>query len=416
MATKTEIVKEAGFFDFTNRNARDAVRWLLFGTGVGGAAALISAIGNYMRAQNLEREMLDEERQNDDRLIVEVPAVYEKKASTIWDFLLPASMVVTVPAAYTLGMKFYNNLRKKELEKSIDEEQREYLKAIVASLDPRDLEFLKEKKSSATVESVIKNVMQKNNIPDRPFEGMTFTNAALSALIALSLASAITGGTFTYNALNKEYGKALKNISDLKKKDKETEILQWRQQFRGPKIEIVEKQSSQKIEPEIPAPSQAVPATLLVTTVCNLEKHAAAQAVYPVVNACAAGLHDELAGRVEKDGFNNAFKWADSLPDQNVSGTKLAAAAGISLLSPVVGGIVETLSAASFSDLAGKQAAAFAALGPVVKDIGRDAAAVLMAEQLYQENKTAKNAAVAEIAADEIFALKYYIDKKYADA
>lgn len=175
----------------SDRNASLLKRYLLGGAAMGGGAALITSMINYMKHLNKSDSSVD-----DDTLYIYKKPKNEptEKAAGVGGGLALAAAPIGAMGAYTLIRKGFSELRKRQAQKELDEAQN-------AFIETQGYKKVNKKKDSDSKKSKDESA-EKSASEHKP---MSLVETATSLPVAIPLLMALGSGVVGYKLLDKHF-------------------------------------------------------------------------------------------------------------------------------------------------------------------------------------------------------------------
>ena len=162
--------------------------YLIGGAATGGGLALATALINYLKHLNDEK---NDSEEDDDTIRIYKQEEQEKVAMTLGGPLALVGGLVSAAGTYALVNKLYEALRKKQAQKQLDEAQNIFLESQGYKKAPK-----KDKKEDDSSDGTEKSASGK---------GMSMSELGVSIPLALPLIMALGSGVVAHKLLNKSF-------------------------------------------------------------------------------------------------------------------------------------------------------------------------------------------------------------------
>lgn len=304
----------------TPRSKELIKNYLVGGAAMGGSAALLTSLVNYINTLK-EQVPKDAEREDDETLYLNVGKSAGDGSGpedmAAGGLALSGGLLSTL-GTYALVRKMYQNIKRKQLQEELDRAQQTFMQ-------------------NAEAEGAAKRA---NAIPGKPMDIAEFL---WSAPVALSLLSAISAGALTNKALDKTFPRV--------KKPKDT----------APKRIVIRKNTQEGQEDEeknaydkLASAEQYDDGLEFLTHLCMGSKSAANSELVDIVHAVAQGRGPDLTSHILEYGFDSAMDTIKGASEVNISAARKQAAISYCVKSAALNPIVSMLAAAEYNDMAPK--------------------------------------------------------------
>lgn len=305
----------------TPRSKELIKNYLIGGAAMGGSAALLTSLINYINTLK-QQAPADKEREDDETLYLNVNKSAADKAGpidlTAGGLALTGGLLSTL-GTYALVRKMYQNIKRKQLQEELDRAQQSFL-------------------NTAEEEGEAKKTAAAGGQP------MGLAELSWSSPVAFALLSAIAAGALTNKALEKTFPRI--------KKPKDT----------APKRIVIRKNPEQEEEIEeeknaydkVASAEQYDDGLEFLTHLCMGSKSAADSELVDIVHAVAQGRGPELTSHILEYGFDSAMDTIKGASENKISATQKQAAISYCVKSAALNPIVSMLAAAEYNDMAPK--------------------------------------------------------------
>ena len=285
----------------TDRDKHILKKLLIGGALTGGGIAVGQSLLGYLHDLYRNAAKKDED---DDTLYIDVPKVKEGSVNT---GVAMAGGALSGLAAYALARRIAMELRKKQLEKELDEAQRQ------------SLVLMGERAKSAAEDG-------------KPLSGL---ETAMSAPVALALLTMLASGGVSYAALNKTFP-ALKKPHRIAP--------------RRVKVRVVDPDAPDDIEKTASVPVYGDPAWEVVVKLACMMPGAPGGELADLIHAAADGEFESLEKQALDHGVEAALASADGASRTPVSVRERSLAATLLLKSAALAPTVRLLSFVELQD------------------------------------------------------------------
>lgn len=307
----------------TPRSKELIKNYLIGGAAMGGSAALLTSLINYINTLK-QQVPADEERENDETLYLNLDKQANESSSGAMDLtaggLALGGGALSALGAYALVRKLYQNIKRKQLQEELDRAQQTFLE-------------------SAKDEAQQKEAAMAG-------EPMGLSEFAWSAPVALTLLSAIAAGALTNKALDKTFPRIKKPKDTAPKRI----VIRKNPQKEQEEQEEEEKNAYDKVA----AVEQYDDGLEFLTHLCMGSKSAAQSELVDIVHAVAQGRGPELANHILEYGFDSAMDTIKGASEVKITSSQKQAAISYCVKSAALNPIVSMLAAAEYNDMAPK--------------------------------------------------------------
>jgi acyl carrier protein len=307
-------------FAFTDKDNAIIRDWLLTGAGIGSGAAILTSLLN--RLNELNQKQVDKNPLEKDTLKLFVKE-NEQQKKTAADSAFTGPLAITGGLLSTLGSyaavrQLYQMLKKEKLKKELEESRDAYIS---------NLEF------------------EKGSTKNAADEGMSKTEALLSAPFAALLLTALGSGVVSYNILNEKFP----NVS---------KTMEARNRLGPRRIKVI-TQDGDKSEEVYDVPRDKDKEEFIR----SLDKLASAKAflfnttagfpdseVANVLKCASLGNIDYLENIVLTENSDEIFEKSASFSEASITNSDLVLAANACSLSPAIEPSLSVIAAAEFAN------------------------------------------------------------------
>jgi hypothetical protein len=304
----------------TPRSKELIKNYLLGGAAMGGSAALLTSLVNYINTLN-QQVPKDEEREDDETLYLNVgksAAEGSGPADLAAGGLALTGGLLSTLGTYALVRKMYQNIKRKQLQEELDRAQQAFLQ-------------------SAEAEGEAKRAATAGGQP------MGLAELGWSSPVAFALLSAIAAGALTNKALDKTFPRV--------KKPKDT----------SPKRIVIRKNPEEQQDEEeknaydkVATAEQYDDGLEFLTHLCMGSKSAADSELVDIVHAVAQSRGPDLTSHILEYGFDSAMDTIKGASEVKISVSQKQAAISYCIKSAALNPIVSMLAAAEYNDMAPK--------------------------------------------------------------
>jgi hypothetical protein len=304
----------------TPRSKELIKNYLIGGAAMGGSAALLTSLVNYINTLK-QQAPKDKEREDDETLYLNVGKSAADGAGptdlAAGGLALTGGLLSTL-GTYALVRKMYQNIKRKQLQEELDRAQQSFLQ-------------------SAEAEGEVKRAATAGGQP------MGLAELSWSSPVAFALLSAIAAGALTNKALDKTFPRV--------KKPKDT----------APKRIVIRKNPEEQQEEEeknaydkVAAVEQYDDGLEFLTHLCMGSKSAAESELVDIVHAVAQGRGPDLTSHILEYGFDSAMDTIKGASEVKITPSQKQAAISYCVKSAALNPIVSMLAAAEYNDMAPK--------------------------------------------------------------
>lgn len=304
----------------TPRSKELIKNYLVGGAAMGGSAALLTSLINYINTLK-QQAPADKEREDDETLYLNLDKQANAESSGPMDLaaggLALSGGLLSTLGTYALVRKLYQNIKRKQLQEELDRAQQTFLE-------------------SAKEESQLKKAAMGGS-------PMSLTELTWSSPVALALLSAIAAGALTNKALDKTFPRV--------KKPKDT----------APKRIVIRKNPEEQQEEEeknaydkVASAEQYDDGLEFLTHLCMGSKSAAESELVDIVHAVAQGRGPDLTSHILEYGFDSAMDTIKGASEVKITPSQKQAAISYCVKSAALNPIVSMLAAAEYNDMAPK--------------------------------------------------------------
>lgn len=286
---------------FSDTDKRIIAKYLLGGAAVGGSLGVGSALMNHIKTMNTESAR--KRKADDDIIYVDVA---KPKAAAVTGGVAMAGGLMSALGSYALVRKAYQDMKKKQVQKELDEAQRRFVRL---SAEEGDL-------------SLGKTATARN---------MTPGEAILGSPVAASLLLMLGSGAFMNHYLNKTNPALKRPISD------------------SPKKIMIRYNDEEEAEKEASLDFHAALEQFIHTTANFPGLDKKASDLYHIVSACAQGRSKELSDNIQNLGVDTAL---DLIKGASVDADRLYAGSVIAANDPTISPVVGLMACAEFNEAA----------------------------------------------------------------
>ena len=304
----------------TPRSKELIKNYLVGGAAMGGSAALITSLINYISTLK-QQAPADPEREDDETLYLNVGKSAGEGAGAIdmasGGLALTGGLLSTL-GTYALVRKMYQNIKRKQLQEELDRAQQSFM---------QNAEAEAESKQAAVVGG----------------EPMGLGELTWSAPVAFALLSAIAAGALTNKTLDKTFPRVKKP------KDSSPKRIVLR---KNPKEE--EEEEEKVAYDKMAASEQYDDGLEFLTQLCMGSKSASKSELVDIVHAVAQGRGPDLTSHILEYGFDSAMDTIKGASEVGINAAQKQTAISYCVKSAALNPIVSMLAAAEYNDMAPK--------------------------------------------------------------
>lgn len=304
----------------TPRSKELIKNYLVGGAAMGGSAALITSLINYISTLK-QQAPADPEREDDETLYLNVGKSAGEGAGAIdmasGGLALTGGLLSTL-GTYALVRKMYQNIKRKQLQEELDRAQQSFM---------QNAEAEAESKQAAVVGG----------------EPMGLGELSWSAPVAFALLSAIAAGALTNKTLDKTFPRVKKP------KDSSPKRIVLR---KNPKEE--EEEEEKVAYDKMAASEQYDDGLEFLTQLCMGSKSASKSELVDIVHAVAQGRGPDLTSHILEYGFDSAMDTIKGASEVRINAAQKQTAISYCVKSAALNPIVSMLAAAEYNDMAPK--------------------------------------------------------------
>lgn len=304
----------------TPRSKELIKNYLVGGAAMGGSAALLTSLINYINTLK-QQAPADPEREDDETLYLNVGKSAGEGAGAIdmasGGLALTGGLLSTL-GTYALVRKMYQNIKRKQLQEELDRAQQSFM---------QNAEAEAESKQAAVVGG----------------EPMGLGELSWSAPVAFALLSAIAAGALTNKTLDKTFPRVKKP------KDSSPKRIVLR---KNPKEE--EEEEEKVAYDKMAASEQYDDGLEFLTQLCMGSKSASKSELVDIVHAVAQGRGPDLTSHILEYGFDSAMDTIKGASETRINTAQKQTAISYCVKSAALNPIVSMLAAAEYNDMAPK--------------------------------------------------------------
>lgn len=306
----------------TPRSKELIKNYLIGGAAMGGSAALLTSLVNYINT--LKQQIPSNDEENDENLYINVGKSAKDSAGAS-DFAaggiaLTGGLLSTL-GTYALVRKLYQDIKRKQLQEQLDSAQQEFIQA-------------------ADAEGAAKKAGDENN-----GSPMSLAELSYSVPVAFTLLSALAAGALTNKALDKTFPRLKKPKNNAPKR-----IVIRKAPNEDSEIQEEEKNAYDKLA----AKEQYEDGLEFLMHLCMGSKSAAQSELVDIVHAVAQGRGPDLTNHILEYGFDSAMDTIKGASEVPADSMRKQTAIGYCVKSAVLNPIVSMLASAEYNDMAPK--------------------------------------------------------------
>lgn len=312
-----------------NERSQDLIKnYLMGGAALGGSAALLTSLANYLKMLKEEKTDKEDTSQDDDTLYINMPqkaATNDPDHTGLIDYsaggLAMGGGALAALGTYALVRKLYQDMKRKELQAQLDSAQQTFL------------------------DSAEEEGKQKQAADGKP---MGIPEMLSGSPVAFTLLSALAAGALANMALNKTFPRVIQNTDKGPKKV----VIRRKAPDLNEAPQLEQEEPEEEVLPEQEKYSNFDDGLELLLGLTMNSKSASQSELVDIVHAVAQGRHNEFVSNMLEYGFDTALSTVKGASETPISALDKQIAIGLCVKSAALQPVISLLAAAEYNDMA----------------------------------------------------------------